>query len=87
VFEGQVEVMLNRKFGDGICLTWPEFLIFNTSGGYAVQFLNGHNIAATPTWPLLGTYHESVTAAYIAAQVHLGKLELVGDEYIPVANA
>lgn len=79
LFKGEVEVMLNRHsfMGDGITLRFPEFLVFNNTGGkYTLQFKN-------PGAPLRADY-ESVADAYIAAQVHLGKLELKEGMYVPV---
>lgn len=80
VFEGEVKVMINRHrfMGDGIVLTWPEFLIFsNTGNKYTLQAKQGFNI-------LTKTDFETVTDAYLAAQVQLGKLKIEGDEYVPV---
>jgi len=68
VFEGEVKVMLNRHqfMGDGITLYFPEFLIFqNTSEKYTLQY------SPRERGPLKTDY-ESVTDAYIAAQLHLG---------------
>ena len=70
VFDGQATVMINRHgyMGDGICITFPDCIVFsNTGGKYSAQLKpNG----------LIGTDYESVADAYIAAQVHLGKLIL-----------
>lgn len=80
VFEGEVKIMLNRHrfMGDGIVLTWPEFLIFlNTGDKYSAQIIQ------SGAGGLIGTDYPTVTDAYIAAQVHLGKLELKDGMYVP----
>jgi hypothetical protein len=77
VFNGQVGVRLNRHdcLGDGIVLTFPHFTIFqNTSGKYSLQIRT----------QLIRTDYESVTDAFVAGQVHLGKLELKDGAYVPV---
>lgn len=79
LFKGDVKVMINRHgfMGDGIVLTFADCIIFsNTAGKYTLQF----NEPGAP----LRTDYESVADAYIAAQVHFGKLELKGDMYVPV---
>ena len=82
VFEDKVKVTLNRHrfMGDGIALNFSEFTIFsNTSGKYSLQTNYQEGIAGH----LVGSDYESATDAYIAAQVHLGKLELKDGVYIP----
>lgn len=87
VFKGEARVELNRHryCGDGLTVTFSEgFILFqNSSGKYSFQtdFKNGI------PGQLIGSKYESMTDAYLAAQVHFGKLELIGDEYVPVANA
>jgi hypothetical protein len=77
VFEGELKVMLNRHrhMGDGIVLHFPDGIIIfsNTADKYSLQMKTG----------LLGSDFESVTDAYIAAQVHLGKLQLKDGMYEP----
>lgn len=78
LFEGEVRVMINRHsyIGDGIVLTFPDCIIFSNTGGKFTLQLKPSGV--------LGTNYESVADAYIAAQVHFGKLELKGDMYVPV---
>lgn len=81
VFKGEVELMLNRhgSLGDGISITFkdPEFYIFaNTGGKYTLQ------IGAPAEY--LNTEFETITDAYIAAQVRFGKVELKDGMYVPV---
>jgi hypothetical protein len=64
-------------------LEFPEFLIFlNTGNKYSLQWRQG--VAHTSPDVLQGTDYETVTDAYIDAQVHLGNLELKDGLYVPV---
>src|ERR1700675_1331467 len=76
LFEGQAKGMINRHrfMGDGITVTFPEkFTIFvNTADKYTLQFNHDSDFKHIP----VKTDYESFADAYIAAMVHIGKMEL-----------